>query len=352
MANPASPSRRSILKAAGAAAVASFAAPNILRGEEAGSKIILGTGEHKFECTHEWLAPPENSGIVYGDTHGLCQDSQGRIYLSHTVHPSATKKDGVLVFDADGKFIKSFGPEYAGGSHGLDVRKEPDGEFLYHCDTNRNIFCKTDLDGKVIWSKGRELQSEPYKDGKIGWKPTNVAFAPNGDFYVSDGYGSGYILQYNIKGDFIRTIGTPGNGQGQFAQPHGLWVDDRDKANPTLAVADRANRRIQYMTLDGKFIKFVTEGMRLPCHFSVDYKRELLLVPDLDFIVTILDKDNKVVGALGDGKAHGDLRGQPREKFHNGEFVHPHDAIFLANGDIVVCEWLPIGRVTHLRRVG
>jgi hypothetical protein len=29
--------------------------------------------------------------------------------------------------------------------------------------------------------------------------------------------------------------------------------------------------------------------------------------------------------------------------------VHPHDAIWLANGDILVAEWVPIGRVTLLR---
>lgn len=354
------PSRRAVLKAAGIAAAGALAAPYIARGEEKSSKLIIGEGAYKYECTHDWLMPPANSGIVYGDTHGLCRDSQGRIYVSHTVGAGATNKDAVLVFDPKGKFIKSFGSEFAGGAHGLDVRKEPDGEFLYHCDTRRNIFCKTDLDGKLIWSRGREEKSEPYvktvvdKDGKskqINWKPTNIAFAPNGDFYVADGYGSNYILQYNIKGEFIRTIGTPGKGEGQFLNTHGLWVDDRDPKNPMLAVADRGNSRIQYMTLDGKFIKFVTEGMRRPCHFDIDHKSKTLLVPDLDYIVTVLDENNKVVAALGDSKGTGDWRKMKREQFIAGKFGRPHDAIFLDNGDILVSEWLPIGRVTHLRRL-
>jgi hypothetical protein len=58
---------------------------------------------------------------------------------------------------------------------------------------------------------------------------------------------------------------------------------------------------------------------------------------------------------LGDGKAHngkvGSRRTQTRDQFTPGEFICPHDAIFLQNGDILVSEFLPIGRITLLRRV-
>ena len=80
-----------------------------------------------------------------------------------------------------------------------------------------------------------------------------------------------------------------------------------------------------------------------------------MVCPDLDSQVCILDRDYRVVAQLGDGKAHngafGSRRGQSRAQFTPGEFIHPHDAILLANGDILVSEWLPIGRITRLRRV-
>ena len=79
-----------------------------------------------------------------------------------------------------------------------------------------------------------------------------------------------------------------------------------------------------------------------------------MLVPDLDSVITLLDKDNKVIVMLGDGDADGkqkDLRGVPRDQFIPGKFIHPHDAVFLHNGDILVSEWVPIGRVTLLKRV-
>jgi len=45
---------------------------------------------------------------------------------------------------------------------------------------------------------------------------------PNGDIYVGDGYGSSYILQYNSKGEYIRTFGGPGKEAGQLLCPHGI----------------------------------------------------------------------------------------------------------------------------------
>ena len=76
-----------------------------------------------------------------------------------------------------------------------------------------------------------------------------------------------------------------------------------------------------------------------------------MLVPDLKSVVTILDRDTLVAAQLGDG-APDDLRGHPRADFIPGKFIHPHDAQFLHNGNILVAEWVPIGRVTLLRKLG
>jgi hypothetical protein len=107
--------------------------------------------------------------------------------------------------------------------------------------------------------------------------------------------------------------------------------------------------RIQYFTLDGKHLSFSREGMRQPCHF--DIRGDLMLVPDLNSVVTILDQDNRVVTQLGDGDPS-PLRSHPKTDFIPGKFIHPHDAIFLQNGDILVAEWVPIGRIALLRKTG
>lgn len=284
--------------------------------------------------------------MAFGDTHGLAQDSHGNIYLCHTVHESSASKNAVCVYDEKGKFLRSWGPEFAGGAHGLDIRKEGGREFLYHCDTNRRKVVKTDLDGKTIWEFGAPEESGKYSNGE-SFVPTNVAFAPNGDFFVADGYGSSWIHRYTSQGTYLKTFGGGGTDPGRVNCPHGLWLDDRGK-EPLLVVADRSNRRLQYFSLDGAHVKFVTEGMRLPCHFSL--RKGEMLIPDLESVVTIVDENNAVIVQLGDGKPSS-LRGHPRSDFIPGKFIHPHDAIFLRNGDILVAEWVPIGRVTLLKKL-
>ena len=336
-------SRRDLLKVAASSPIlvrSAFAQDSSLK-----KRPVIGSGEHTYEVYHDWLTPPAN--ISYGDTHGLALDSQGRIYVAHTVSQGSVKSDAVLVFDQQGKFIDSWGADFRGGAHGLDLRKEGSDEFLYHCDTRRRLFVKSTLDGKVLWERGVPMESGVYKD-QNGYCPTNVAFGPDGSVFVGDGYGSHYIHRYTKNGDYMGVIVKPGSEPGTVREPHGLWVDNRGGWS-RLVVADRGNRRLQYLTLDGKHIGFVTEGIRRPCH--VHFNHDLVLVPDLESVVTILDKDNKVVAQLGDGNPS-NLRGAPRDQWIPGKFIHPHAAIWINPRDIVVAEWVPSGRVTLLRRVG
>ena len=344
-------SRRAFIRtAAGIAAVAPFSnafAAALLDGD-----VTTGTGSHKYRVEHDWLKAPE--GLAWGDTHGVAQDKSGNIYISHTVGGEAKKDDAVYVFTKDGKFVRSMLPQMKGGGHGLDIRSEDGTEFLYHCDVNRRRVLKTKLDGTVVWEKGAPVDAQ--FDGKKvyesenDWNPTNVAFHPNGDVFVGDGYGKSFVHIFTKDGAWKQTICGPGNGEGQVSCPHGLWWDDRVG---TLAIADRGNNRIQYFgaTPGGKpwrHVAFIKDGMRQPCHMKT--RGDLMLVPDLSSAVELLDADNKVVAALGDGHPT-NLRGAARKDFIPGKFVHPHSATFLADGSILVVEWVPIGRVTRLVKV-
>jgi hypothetical protein len=347
-------SRRHFVASLGAAGAAGVVFPSIASAAKwrpSNRPRLTGRADHTYEFAHDWLVPP--ASIAWGDTHGLAQDKSGRIYVAHTVHPSSTSPDAVVVFDDKGKFIESWGGEFKGGAHGLDIRDEGGEEFLYHCDTSRCLVVKTNLKGNVVWQKDTPSgdQCAHYAQGGR-FVPTNVAFAPDsagkpGDIFVGDGYGASFIHRYTSDGEFVKTIATPGSGEGQVNCPHGLWVDDRS-GEPLLAVADRGNRRIHYLTLDGSHVRFVTDGMRMPCHFKT--REDLLLVPDLESVVTLLDRDNRVIVHLGHGHPS-QLRGAPREQFIAQKFIHPHTAIFLHTGDILVAEWVPIGRITLLRRM-
>ncbi|HEV8129948.1 MAG TPA: hypothetical protein VGQ81_01750 [Acidobacteriota bacterium] len=355
-------SRRKFMTTIGASIVTSCAAGLLGGTKSAGIAIlgatnksgsarpVLGSGEYTYEAIHDWGELPRT--IKYGNTHGVCVDRQGYVYVHHTVH--STSESTMVIFDPDGKFVKSWGREFKGGAHGLLIRKEGSEEFLYLCDIKRNIVVKTALNGEVIFTLGYPKESDKYPldtEGKpaIKYSPTNLAIAPNGDIYVGDGYGSSFVNQYNSKGEFIRTFGGKGAAPGQLATPHGIMVDTRGQ-NPVLIVADRSNNRLQYFNLNGEHIGFVS-GVKLPCHF--DQRKGDLLVPDLAARVTLMNRDNKVITHLGEGGDDWkDLRTKPRESFIPGKFICPHSACWDHDGNIFVVEWVEIGRVTKLRKVG
>lgn len=316
-------------------------------------KPVLGAGAHVYEVTHDWGELP--SDIQYGNTHGVCEDSHGRIYIHHTVYATSEKSDTMVVFDHKGKFVKSWGSEFKGGAHGLHIRKEGKDEFLYLCDIKRGLVVKTTLDGEEVFTLGYPKEAEPYSkpgpDGKpLKYSPTNLAVAPNGDFYVGDGYGSSYINQYTSKGQYVRTFGGPGDSAGQLQCPHGLIVDTRG-GESVLVVADRSNKRIQRFTLDGKHIDFLY-GTTAPCHFNI-YKNGDMVVPDLFARVTLMDRENNIIINLGDDShsQYMETRKLTRDHFTPGKFVCPHGACFDHAGNVFVVEWVEVGRVSKLRKV-
>ena len=304
--------------------------------------IVLGSGTHLYEVVEGWGELP--NGMKYGYTHGLAIDSENQIYIHNQ------SKDAVIVFDEKGKFIKSWGQEFEKGAHGMHINKEDKEEFLYLADNIRHLVVKTRLNGDVVWTITYPKESNLYQSEEQ-FKPTNVAVAPDGHFYVADGYGLSFIHQYNSRAEYIRSWGGKGTEPGKMNCPHGIWVDTRG-AKPIIIVADRANVRLQNFTLDGKFLGMVTEELRYPCHF--DQFEKDLYIPDLHGRLTIFDQNNKLIVHLGDSPGIEKVLGYPNLPHDQrilGKFISPHSAKVDRKGNIYVVEWINDGRVTKLRRI-
>jgi len=332
--------------------------------DKAGTKApVMGSGAYTYEAVHDWgVLPPS---IRFGNTHGVVQDAQGYIYVHHTVHASSESADSMVVFDPAGTFVRSWGREFRGVAHGLHIRKEGRDEYLYLTVNAANpqlspqpdmqaVVVKATLKGEAVWTIQGPPPIPQYAATGDGppprYNPTNLAIAPNGDIYVGDGYGSYYVNQYNRNAEYIRTFGGKGSGPGQLSEPHGIWMDTRERT-PVLVVADRRNNRLQRFTLDGRHVDFIP-GFRLPCHF--DERRGLVVIPDLQGRVTLMDRSNQIVAHLGDSNApsgNNPLRTKPRDQFIPGQFICPHGACFDRDGNIFVVEWVEVGRVSKLRRV-
>jgi hypothetical protein len=344
--------RRSFLVTTAAA----VCAPAFLHAtDKAGVKsAILGQGECQYEAIHDWGELPRT--IKYGNTHGVCEDSQGNIYIHHTVHATSDSLDTMVVFDHKGKFVRSWGRQFRGGAHGLTIRKEGSEEFLYLCDYQHGMVTRRTLKGEEVFTLGYPAESEAYKPkdqtSTVPYRPTNLAIAPNGDIYVGDGYGSSFINQYNHKAEFIRSFGGRGKGDTQVDCPHGLWVDLRGET-PFLVVTDRGNSRLQRFTLDGKHVDSILGTSKMPC--NLHERNGIVVVPDLLSKVVILDRKNNVIATLGEGEYSkqdwSTVRNQAAGTFVPGRFVCPHGACFDHDGNIFVVEWVESGRVTKLRHI-
>jgi peptidylamidoglycolate lyase len=104
-------------------------------------------------------------------------------------------------------------------------------------------------DGKLLFTLG--VKGKAATDNKTFNRPTDIAFAKNGDFYVSDGYGNSRVVKFSKEGKYLLDWGKRGIGPGEFNTPHSVAVDSKG----TVYVSDRENNRIQIFDPNGKFLR-------------------------------------------------------------------------------------------------
>lgn len=357
------PSRRRFL-ATSATAAAAMAMPAVITADKTGSRVITGEGDYRYEVQHHWPRLPEK--FRWQTTHNVAVDRDGFLYVIHEGRRELSDHPSIFVFDPQGRYVRSFGSQFQGGGHGIEVRTEGSEQFLYVCAYQHlKTFAKLSLTGEVVWQKyAPEKETGIYAEGEATkprktwgrdrFLPTNFAFLPDGDFFLSDGYGSYHVHRYDRDGNFKGTFGGPGKGEGKFNLPHGIWCDRRPGREPSLVVCDRAHHTVQILGLDGEHRKTLT-GFGLPA--NADTHENLLLIPELVARVTILDEKDEVVARLGDDveRVSADSKHKIRSDesmWKPGRFVHPHDACFDREGNIFVAEWVGTGRVTRLKRLG
>jgi sugar lactone lactonase YvrE len=205
-----------------------------------GGAFLLTGCQSNSDCAYEHVATWDSAsaGVELDMILGIGIDSKGRVYAT-----AGTGEDGVLVFDADGKIVDSWGKGLV-SKHGLRVIDDK----VWVTDRERQVVMEFTLDGKLLRTLGTEGKSG-LGDNEFN-KPSDVAIGPNGDIYISDGYTNSRVMRFGADGKFKQSWGAKGDGESEFDLVHNIAIDKKGR----VFIADRENKRVQIFDADGKFI--------------------------------------------------------------------------------------------------
>jgi DNA-binding beta-propeller fold protein YncE len=303
--------------------------------------------EAPFAEIPSWEQLPE--GFTHRDVAGVAVDWNDNVYLQTRLEAR------VLVYDRDGKFLRSWGEgAFSNRPHGLTVG--PDGT-VYYVDEGEHVLRRFDGNGAelaIIGTPGVASDTGHDGSGRTMYvqaasvsraagpfnRPTGVAVALDGTFYVSDGYGNSRIHHFGADGELLHSWGEPGSGPAEFRVPHAVTVLDDER----VLVADRENDRIQIFDADGSFLETWADVQR-PTAMAVG-PDGLIYVAELSWWPgerswthgpVYAQKPGRIsaLGSRGNVEMRWPSGGDGRGP---GDFIAPHCLAFDTRGDLYVGE--------------
>jgi peptidylamidoglycolate lyase len=286
----------------------------------AGRLFLAFDAPAAYRVVHGWPELPE--GFVFGEVAGVGVDSHNHVFVFHrSVHP-------LMCFDgATGKFLASWGDDIFGTPHGLAVDSHDN---VWVTDLKHHQVFKFSNDGKLLMTLGtKDVFGE---DATHFHSPTDVAVAPNGEFYVTDGYGNSRVVKFSAEGKFLREWGKKGDQPGEFNIPHGISLDKDGR----VYVADRENSRVQIFDGNGKLLtQWKSAELGKPWDvmigadgyaYIVDGGQSNLKKPPDSGRVLKLDLQGHILQSWG------------RVGKYDGQFCWAHQVAVAGNGDVYVVD--------------
>ena len=276
-------------------------------------KVPAGTNAAPTPMAYQQVAnwaqlPP---GTKWGTMTAVDIDAAGTVYALQR-EPSR-----VMVFDSTGRPLRSWGDGLFQQAHGLRVDRQGN---VWVTDRGSHQVLKFSPDGKLLQEIGKKGVAGDNNATDALNGPSDLVFAPNGEFFVSDGESTNTrVVKYLPDGTFLKFWGTKGKGPGQLDVPHSIAMDSKG----WIYVANRSNKRIEVFDHDGRFLDQITSAGTPYGLFMT--KDDLLYVVDgtqgsPDEFLTIVDtKNSNVLGQI-----HG--------------LTGPHMVSVSSGGDIYVAE--------------
>ncbi len=307
--------------------------------------------EIPFDVVPLHLKTPADRTI--GETTGVAISPQGHIFVY-----TRTGNDGpargataakIFEFTKDGDWVKEWGQGAYGLSFAHDIKFDKYGN-LWAVDEGSGMVMKFNPQGEITMVLGRKPEAIDYlerylEEGRhpsedapppVGSpnsfnRPTDVTWDLQDNIFVSDGYGNSRVAKFTKDGDWVKAVGTRGNGPDQFSTPHAIASD----AQGNIYVADRGNSRIQVYDPDLKFLRTI-DNVRAPW--------AICITPGPTQYLYSADAGGKIYKDTLDGKLLGTLGSMGKRP---GQFYWVHQMACPAENEIYTGEaqnW----RVQHL----
>ena len=251
----------------------------------------LSTG---YQIVASWPARPKD--LTWGAVAGIAISPADQIW---TFNRGPVP---IQVYTADGILVSSWGEGQFREPHQVRIDRKG---CVWLIDSGLHVVKKFTPAGKLLLTLG--TPDEPGEDSTHFNRPTDLAVAPEGGVFVTDGYGNNRIVHFDERGQFVRTWGTLGSNPGQFSLPHSIALDSRGR----LYVADRNNARVQVFDQAGRFLD-QWRDLLVPWHIVITERDEIYVcgsspmrwpkLPIPGLVVGIPPKDQLVMVFTPDGR--------------------------------------------------
>jgi len=263
--------------------------------------------------------------MKFGNVTAIAVNSKGHVFVFHRGPVP------LFEFDAKGAFVRAFGEGLTNRPHGLKIDSSDN---IWITDSGNHTAVKMDPTGKVLFTLGEQGKNGTWDEAagtRLLDQPTDVAFAANGDFFVSQGHGGvPRILRFDKNGRFLKSWGVTPRSIDVATNIHSLAVD---KAG-LLWAGDREAGRILIFNGDGQLQRTIQMANRVSglvlgkdglIYISSSYEGQIIQA----------DSDGKVLGVTGGpgngpgeyGEAHNLTLGPANEIYaadNSGSRVHKY----------------------------
>jgi sugar lactone lactonase YvrE len=236
-------------------------------------------------------------GITFGPVASVAINSTGNIFVfNRGPHP-------LMEFQPDGRFSRFLAEGLIQRAHGLRVDRDDN---IWITDVAAHVVFKLNSQGRVMLVLGAQGATGDFNKAfkfPLFSEPTDVAFGPSGEIYVSEGHGGAVarVRKFNKDGNLVKAWGQKGEKPGEFSLAHSIVVD----RNGLVYVSDRENGRIQIFDADGNYLKSWT-SIGNPNGLGIGRDGFLYVTDGNAGKVFKVDFEGRVLGAIGSlGKANG-----------------------------------------------